>query len=57
MLLVLRRVRGTVYDFFAYLSSGSVIAAVFDYLYGYQWLQAASRRLRGAVPGREGEDS
>jgi hypothetical protein len=28
----------TVYDFFAYLSSGSVIVAAIDYLYGYQWL-------------------
>lgn len=33
------RIPFTVYDFFAYLSSGSVIVAVIDYLYGYQWLQ------------------
>jgi hypothetical protein len=28
----------TIYDFFAYLSSGAVLVATIDYLYGYQWL-------------------
>lgn len=28
----------TVYDFFAYLSSGTVIVALVDYLYGQHWL-------------------
>jgi len=28
----------TVYDFFAYLFSGSVLVAAVDYLYSYQWL-------------------
>lgn len=28
----------TVYDVFAYLSSGSVVVASVDYLYGHQWL-------------------
>ena len=27
-----------VYDFFAYLSSGSVVIGAIDYLFGYQWL-------------------
>lgn len=30
----------TVYDFFAYLSSGSLLVAAFDYTFGYQWLLA-----------------
>jgi hypothetical protein len=32
------RIPFTVYDIFAYLSSGSVLVAVVDYLYGEQWL-------------------
>lgn len=28
----------TVYDFFAYLSSGSLLAAAVDYTFGYRWL-------------------
>lgn len=29
----------SVYDFFAYLSSGGLIVAAVDYLFGYQWLE------------------
>lgn len=33
----------TVYDFFAYLSSGGVLVAAFDYTLGYQWLLAPDK--------------
>ena len=32
------RIPFTVYDFFAYLSSGFVVVATWDYVYGRQWL-------------------
>lgn len=32
------RIPFTAYDFFAYLSSGGVLVAAVDFLYGYQWL-------------------
>ena len=35
----------TVYDFFAYLSSGSLLVAAFDYSFGYQWLLVEKPRL------------
>lgn len=33
------------YDVFAYLASGSVVAAGADYIYGSQWLLQEKRRL------------
>ncbi len=32
------RIPFTVYDFFAYLSSGGLVVAAVDYTFGYQWL-------------------
>ncbi len=32
----------TVYDFFAYLSSGALLVAAFDFAIGYQWLRQAN---------------
>lgn len=34
----MNRIPFTIYDFFAYLASGSVLVATIDYLYGYQWI-------------------
>lgn len=34
----MNRIPFSVYDFFAYLTSGSIVVAALDYLYGKQWL-------------------
>lgn len=34
----MNRIPFTIYDFFAYLSSGSVLVVTIDYLFGFQWV-------------------